>query len=113
VDGVEHVDPGRALRRQPDFVQVGVVAVARPDVRDGLIGGVVDDVFALTEADFEDAPLPPGQDRLALVLLDLKIGRRLAGRQRVKPHERAVLFGDHRPRRALALIGGEEQVAGT
>ena len=75
VDRVERVDPGRALRRQPDLVQVGVVAVAGADVGDGLVGGVVDHVLALAEADFEDASLPPGQDRLALVLLDLEVGR--------------------------------------
>ncbi len=62
-----------------DFVQVGVVAVAGPDRGDRLVGGVVDHVLALAEADLEDAPLPPGQDGLALVLLDLEVGRRLAG----------------------------------
>ena len=98
--------------RQPDLVQVGVVAVAGPDRRDVLVGAVVDHVFALAEADLEDAALPPGQHGLAFVLLDLEVGRVLARRQRVEPHEVAVLFGDHRPRRALALVGREEQVAG-
>ena len=73
-------------------MQVGVVAVAGADVGDGLVGAVVDDVLALAEADFEDAPLPPGQHRLALVGLGLEVGRRLPGGQGVKPHERAVLF---------------------
>ena len=34
-------------------------------------------------------------------------------RERFEPDQAAVLFGDHRPRRALALVGREEQVAGS
>ena len=66
---------------QPDLVQVGVVAVAGPDAADLPVGAVEDHVFALAEADFEDPPLPPGEDGLAAVLLDLEVGRRrsLAG----------------------------------
>ena len=93
-------------------MQVGVIAVAGVHGADALVGGVVDDVFALPEADLEDAPLPPRQHGLAVVLLDFEAGRLLASGQRVKPHEAAVLFGDHRPGRAVALVGRQQQVAG-
>ena len=112
MDRVEHVDPGRALRGDFDHVQVGVIAISSEDRRDVLVGGVVDHVLTLTEADLEDPPLPPREHRLAFVLLNLEVRRVIVLRQRVKPHEAAVLFGDHRPRRALALVGGLEQIAG-
>ena len=90
---------------EQDLVQVGAVAVAGAHGRDLVVGVVVDHVFALAEADADDAALPPRQRGLAFVGLHLEVGRRLAGGQRVKPHERAVLFGDHRPRGAHALVG--------
>ena len=98
----------------PDFVQVGVVAVAGADVTDLLVARVVQITsFALPEADLEDPPLPPGQDRLARRMLDdLQVRRRHAARQRVEPDQVAFLIGDHRPGRALALVGGEEEIAG-
>ena len=95
-----------------DLVQVGVIAVAGADVADLLVVSCVEHVFALAEADLEDPPLPPGQGRLALDWWTLKFVADMPARQRVEPDQVAVLVGDHRPRRALALVGGEEQIAG-
>ena len=50
-------------------------------------------------------PLPPGQNRLAVVALHAEGARHLTGGQRVKPHEVAALVDDHRARGALALVG--------
>ncbi len=111
MDRVESVDPGGALGREQDLVQVGAVAVAGADRGDLLVGAVVDHVFALAEAHLDDAALPPGERRLAFVGLHLEVGGGVLARQRVKPHQRAVLFGDHRPGRPQALVGGEEEVA--
>ena len=111
-DRVELVDPGGPVGRQADLVQVGVVAVTRAHMADLLVARVGDDVFALAEADFEDVPLPPDQGGLAAQLDDLEVRRRHAARQRFEPDQVAFLVGDHRPRRALALVGGEEQVSG-
>ena len=111
VDRVEGVDPGGALGREQDLVQVGAVAVAGADGGDLLVGAVVDHVFALAEPHLDDAALPPGERRFAFVALHLEVGGGVPARQRVKPHQRAVLFGDHRPGRPQALVGGEEEVA--
>ena len=94
-------------------MQVGVVAVPGPDRGHAVIGAVVDHVFALAEADPDDASLPPGEHGPSFVLLDLEVGCRLPGCERVKPHQVAALVGDHRPRRAVSLVGREEQVTGT
>src|ERR1039458_2033976 len=57
--GVECVDPRGSLCAQQELVQVRVVAVAGEHVGDRLIGGVVDLVLALAEAESQDATLPP------------------------------------------------------
>ena len=93
-------------------MQVGVVAVARPDQGHAPVGAVVEDVLALAEADLEDPALPPREHRFSLVSLDSEVRRLLPGRERVKPDEVAALIDDHRPGRALPLVGGEEQIAG-
>ena len=99
---------------QPDLVQVGVVAVARPDARDLPVGAVVDHVFALRRSrPARIRPCHQVSTGLPLVLLHLEVGRRRCSPAAGWNQTRLpVLVGDHRPRRALALVGREEQVAG-
>ena len=92
-------------------MQVGLVAVAGTDHRDALVGGVVDDVLALAEPGLEDPSLPPRQDGLAFVLLDLEVGRLVVRGNRVKPDQVAGLVDDHRSRRTIALVGRQQEVA--
>ena len=92
------VDPGGAFGRQLYRVQVGAVAVARAHRCELPVGAVVDDVFTLAEAQFENVPLPPHQGGTSLVLLHREVRRLDARRQRVEPHEVPALIGDHRSR---------------
>ena len=112
VDRVEGVYPRGSLRGDAQHVQIRVVAVAGPDRTDLLVGAVVDDVFALAEADLEDPALPPRQNRLALVALHPEVRRGLTGGHRVEPDQVPGLVDDHRPRGADALVGSEEEVPG-
>ena len=111
MDGGEHVDPSRAFGGEAKLVQVGLVAVAGPDLGHGPIGAVEEHVFALAEPGLDDPPLPPGQYGLAFVGLDPKVRRLQPGRKPVKPDEPAALIGDHRPRRTTPLVGSQEEVA--
>ena len=79
---------GDVVRGDLEVVQVGFVAVAGGDGRDGLVVGVHDDVFALAEAEREHASLPPRQIVLAFVALHAQVLRSFAARQLVEPHER-------------------------
>ena len=112
LDRVEDVDPSCSFGGDARRVQVRAIAVARTCARDLTVGAVVEERFALAEAELQDASLPPAEHRLALVGLDLEVGRGLPGGQRFEPHQVARLIDDHRPGRALALVGREEEVAG-
>ena len=92
-------------------MQVGLVAVAGVDACDLLVGAVGDDLFALAEALRRDDALPPRQDRLAVVLLHLQVGRFDAARQRVKPDDVAGFVEDQRTAGTGAAVGGGEQIA--
>ena len=76
------------------------------------VAAVVDLVLALAEADLHDASLPPHQHLLAQIALHAEVRGVFAIGQRVQPDEVSALVDDHRPVRALALIGSQEQIAG-
>ena len=93
-------------------MQIGVVAVAGEHLGERLVGGAVDLILALTEAERQDPSLPPGQDGLAVVGLRLEVGRGVVRRCGVEPDQVAGLIDDHLSRRARALIGRQEEIAG-
>ena len=72
---------------------VGAVAVAGVDGRDLLVVAVVDVVAAFGEA-AEPGALPPGQNRLPVIGLRAEVGRLLAARHRLEPHDVALLVED-------------------
>src|SRR4029077_6832370 len=71
VDG----DVRRAARRQLELVQVTHAAAPGADPRDLAVGAVVDDVRPASDADLAGAALPPGENRLAAIVLHTEIGR--------------------------------------
>ena len=67
---------------------------------------------ALLPAAGDQRILPPGEHRLAFVLLHAEVRRaRALRRQRLEPDERAVFVEDHRPVLAGTGVGGEEEIA--
>ncbi len=83
VDGVVDGHQGRAVRPQLEFVQVRLVAVARPHDPDLLVGGVVDHPSGGLDGAGHQRVLPPGEHRLAVVALDAQVRGPRSGRERV------------------------------
>ena len=79
------------------------------DRGDPLIGGVVDHVFALSMAG-DDLSLPPGQHRLAEVLLHTQVHGVDSVWHRCKPHQRTGWFDDHRPSLRRSAVGRDQNV---
>ena len=109
-DRVVDGDQGRVVRRQLEFVQVGLVAVAGPHHRDLPVGAVGDHPAGGAAAAGHERVLPPGEHRLAAVALHAQVARPRSGRQRVEPDQPAVFVEDHRPVLPVTRVGREEQV---
>ena len=89
---------------------VALVAVAGMHLGDGLVVGSVDLADPVTVA-AGVAALPPGQDRLPLVVLHPEV-RCCQGRgHRVEPDDTALAVDDQRPLLEAHGVRGEEQVA--
>ncbi len=110
-DRVVRGDVGDVVGGDLEVVQVRLQAVSAGDPRDRAVAGVHDDVFALTEAQRQHAPLPPGQVALPFIGLLVEVLRGFAARQPVEPHELALRRVDQRP--VLTRTGpvGREHVA--
>ena len=101
-----------SLWRELELVQVGLVAVPRPDDGDEPVRGVVDQPHAEAIAGEDDPALPPGEDRVALVLLDPEVGCARMVRHRPEPDQVSVRVVDGRAVCARAGLHSEEDVAG-
>ena len=109
-DRVIDGDQGGVARRQLEFVQVGLVAVAGPNHGDLPVGAVRDHPSGRAAAAGHERILPPGEHRLAAVALHAQVAGPCSGRQRVEPDQPAVFVEDHRAVLALSRVGREEQV---
>ncbi len=94
-----------------EVVQVGLIAVPGPDVRDVGVGRIGDHILSQPESVHRDVPLPPRQHRPAGVFLHLQIRRGYVGRQRLEPQQPPAWVEDHRARLARPGVRGDELIA--
>lgn len=93
-------------RGQVELVQVGPRAVPGLDGCDVVVPGVIDNPLADAVPVTGDRALPPGQHRVAPILLDGQPHRRLVRPgQRKEPHQPPGPVHDHRPLLARARPG--------
>ena len=102
----------RAGGRDLELVQVGLVAVAGPDLGDRPVVGAGDHVDTEAEPVHGDPALPPGQHRGAVELLHAQVGCDGRRRQRTEPDQLPVGVEDHRAGLGGNAVGREELVSG-
>src|SRR5207253_5382032 len=103
---VDHEESG-VLAAQLELVEVRFVPIACVDVGDLLVRAVHDDPVALALA-VVDAALPPGEHRLALVLLDAEVERAREVRHALVPDEMPVAGRDLVALLTPTALGREE-----
>ena len=96
VDGEQRV----ALGREAELVDVHRVAVAGVHDVQRAVAGVGDHALAEAVGGHGHRALPPGQDRLARVVLDAQVAGDLGKLELVEPDHVALAVDDHRAARA-------------